>query len=289
MKFAAIFPQLEIGNDPAIIREYAQTAEELGYDSLVAYDHVLGANKGDPNWQGRYSHEDAFHEPFVLFGYLAAITQRIEFATGILILPQRPAALVAKQAAQLDVLSNGRFRLGVGIGWNQMEYEALGYDFRNRARRMEEQIALMRELWTKPLVTFKGDFHTVTDAGLKPMPIQQPIPVWFGGGTKEAVMRRIARLADGWIMHSYSVEEGKPTIERLHQYLNDAGRDPKTFGLDVRVDLHKSPPETWLEHMRGWRDLGATHISFNSMDAGLKSPADHIAAIRQFKEIADQL
>lgn len=288
MKFAAIFPQLEIGSDPALIREYAQTAEDLGYDSLLAYDHVLGANKR-PDWGGRYSHEDAFHEPFVLFAYLAAITQTIEFVTGILVLPQRPAVLVAKQAAQLDVLSNGRFRLGVGIGWNHVEYEALGYDFNSRAKRMEEQIAVMRDLWTKPLVTFKGDYHTVSDAGLNPMPIQQPIPIWFGGGTKEVVMRRIARLADGWMMHYYSVEEGKPTIERLHQYLDDAGRDPQTFGLDVRVDLRRLSPEEWLPHMRGWRDLGATHISFNSMDAGLSSPADHITAIRQFKEVADGL
>jgi alkanesulfonate monooxygenase SsuD/methylene tetrahydromethanopterin reductase-like flavin-dependent oxidoreductase (luciferase family) len=187
------------------------------------------------------------------------------------------------------VLSGGRFRLGVGIGWNHVEFESMGFDFRTRARRIEEQVALLRAYWTNPLVTFNGDFHTVENAGLNPMPIQQPIPIWFGGGTNESVMRRIARLADGWMMHAYPVEEGKSIIEHLHGYLQDAGRDPKSFGLDVRVSLSRLPQDEWLPYMRGWRDLGATWISFNSMDAGLTSPKDHIAAIQNFKKIADTL
>jgi probable F420-dependent oxidoreductase len=197
--------------------------------------------------------------------------------------------LVAKQAAQLDVLSGGRFRLGVGIGWNHVEFESMGFDFRTRARRMEEQVALLRACWTNPLVTFAGDFHSVENVGLNPMPIQQPIPIWFGGGTAEPVMQRIARLADGWMMHAYPVEEGKSIIERLHSYLQDAGRDPQTFGLDVRVSLSRLPQDEWLPYMRGWRDLGATWFSFNSMDAGLQSPADHIKAIENFKGVADHL
>jgi len=150
-------------------------------------------------------------------------------------------------------------------------------------------VALLREYWTKPLVTFSGDFHNVQDVGLNPMPVQQPIPIWFGGGTKEVVMQRIAHLADGWMMHPYPVEEGKPIIERLHGYLQDAGRDPQTFGLDVRISLSRLPQDEWLPYMRGWRDLGATWFSFNSMDAGLTSPAEHIKAIENFKKIAHDL
>ena len=182
MRIGVVFPQLEIGNDPALIRDYAQAAESLGYDHILVYDHVLGANRETHDWlRGPYRHPDAFHEPFVLFGYLAGLTEKIELVTGILILPQRQTALVAKQAAEVDVLSGGRLRLGIGIGWNSVEYEALGEDFSNRGRRSEEQIEVMRGLWTNDLVTLNGRWHTITDAGINPLPVQRPIPVWFGG------------------------------------------------------------------------------------------------------------
>ena len=199
LKIGVGYPKIEFGNDPAAIRDYAQTAEDLGYSHILAYDHVLGANPERPGgWEGPYTHQPAFHEPFVLFSFMAAVTQRIGFTTGIIILPQRQTALVAKQATTLDVLSNGGLRIGVGLGWNQVEYTSLNQDFHNRGRRIEEQVELMRLLWTQPLVTFMGRWHSVPDAGINPLPIQQPIPVWFGGHA-EAVLQRTARLGDGWM------------------------------------------------------------------------------------------
>ena len=182
MKLGVVFPQTEIGSDPAGVREYAQAAEAMGYNHVIAFDHVLGANaESRPGWSGAYRHTDSFHEPFVLYGFLAGVTNDIELVTAVIILPQRQTALVAKQAAAVDVLSNGRLRLGVGIGWNAVEYEALGENFGDRGRRSEEQIELMRRLWTEDLITYEGRWHKITDAGLNPLPVQQPIPVWFGG------------------------------------------------------------------------------------------------------------
>jgi probable F420-dependent oxidoreductase len=183
MQLGVVFPQTEIGNDPSIIRDYAQTAEGLGYSHILAYDHVLGASvKNRTDWRGPYTSDTPFHEPFVLFGYMASITERVGFTTGVIILPQRQTALVAKQAAQVDLLSGGRLRLGVGIGWNEVEYEALGEEFGNRGRRMEEQVELLRRLWTEPVVDFTGRWHRVPEAGINPLPVQRPIPVWIGGG-----------------------------------------------------------------------------------------------------------
>ena len=198
MQIGVVFPQTEIGADPAVIRDFAQTAEDLGYHHILAYDHVIGANLASrPGWQPPYSHLDVFHEPFVLFGFLAGITKSIELVTGIIILPQRQTVLVAKQAATLDVLCGGRLRLGVGIGWNPVEYEALGANFHDRGRRCEEQVDVMRKLWTQNPVTYEGRWHKITDAGINPLPVQRPIPIWFGG-TDDRVLDRIARLGDGW-------------------------------------------------------------------------------------------
>ena len=198
MEIGAVFPQTEIGSDPGAIKEYAQAAESLGYDHIIAFDHVLGANAASrPNWSGAYRHTDSFHEPFVLFGFLAGVTERIGLVTSVIILAQRQTVLVAKQAAAVDVLSGGRLRLGIGIGWNAVEFEALGENFHDRGRRSEEQVDLLRKLWTSDLVTFEGRWHTVTDAGLNPLPIQRPIPIWFGGRA-EQLLRRVARLGDGW-------------------------------------------------------------------------------------------
>lgn len=285
MKFGVVFPQTEIGHDPAVIKDYAQTAEGLGYDYLLTYDHVLGANPDRPGgWQGPYTYKDSFHEPFVLFGYLAGLTQKLEFVTGILILPQRQTALVAKQAAQVDVLSGGRLRLGVGVGWNKVEFQALGRDFSNRGKRIEEQVTLLRLLWTNPLVTFEGTDHTIDDAGINPLPVQRPIPIWFGG-MADVVIRRMARLGDGWMPNRPPNDETKALAERLRGYLEAAGRTPEAFGIDGRLSIKDYPPAQWGEQVNRWRDLGASHLCVNTMGAGLTSPQAHIEAIRQFKAI----
>ena len=199
MQIGVVYPQTEFGDDPNAMKDYAQTVEGLGYSHVLAYDHVLGANPNRPGgWNGPYTHETAFMEPLTLFAYMAAVTQKLGFTTGIIILPQRQTALVAKQAACLDILCNGKLRLGVGLGWNEVEYVALNEDFHNRGKRIEEQVELLRKLWTEPLVTFNGRWHTIQDAGLKPMPVQQPIPIWFGGHA-DPVLQRVARLGDGWM------------------------------------------------------------------------------------------
>ena len=229
MQLGVVFPQTEIGNDPAIVRDYAQAAEGLGYAHVLAFDHVLGGNEATHTLKGPYKHTDAFHEPFVLFGFLAALTERLEFVTGIVILPQRQTALVAKQAAALDVLSGGRLRLGIAVGWNHVEFEALGMNFGDRGRRIEEQVEVMRLLWTDELVTFEGRDHRITDAGLNPLPVQRPIPLWFGGHA-DAVLRRTARLGDGWFPLLAPDAEGAAEVEKFRSYVREAGRDPARGG-----------------------------------------------------------
>jgi len=283
MRIGVVFPQTEIGADPAIIRDYAQAAEALGYSHLLVYDHVLGAGTGRrPNWNGPYTAKSMFHEPFVLFGYLAGITSKIELVTGVLVLPQRQTALVAKQAAEVDVLSGGRLRLGVGIGWNKVEYEALGQNFHNRGKRIEEQIALLRALWTRPVVDFKGEWEHVPEAGINPLPVQQPIPIWIGG-TADAVLRRTARIGDGWFPMMPPNEAARIMIERLREYAREAGRDPDSIGIEARLGLKDGTPESWRVATEAWRDLGATHLSINTMGMGLPSPRAHIGTIERVK------
>ena len=282
MKLGVVFPQTEIGSDPIAIRDYAQAAEALGYTHLVAYDHVLGATpRGD--WGQRYTDRDMFHEPLVLFGYLAAVTQHLELVTDILILPQRQTAMVAKQAAEVDVLSGGRLRLGVGIGWNYVEYEALGERFDNRGHRIEEQIAVLRALWTQELVTFEGQQHHIPDAGINPLPVQRPIPIWMGG-TAEPVLRRIARLADGWFPMMQPDDNLRAALARLFGYAREAGRDPKAIGIEASIAIANRKPEQWVEVAETWHSLGATHLLVNTMKSGLASPQAHIDAIQRFKE-----
>ncbi|HWP60421.1 MAG TPA: LLM class F420-dependent oxidoreductase [Candidatus Acidoferrales bacterium] len=289
MKLGVVFPQTEIGNDAGAVREYAQAAESLGYDHIVAYDHVLGANSASrPGWNPPYTHRDAFYEPFVLFGYIAGFTKKIGLVTGVIILPQRQTALVAKQAAVLDVLSGGRLRLGVGIGWNFVEYEALGENFKNRGQRSEEQVAVLRCLWTQELVTFHGRWHQITDAGINPLPLQRPIPIWFGGGA-DPVLRRIARLGDGWFPQLEPNERYRAMFEKLSEYARQAGRDPAAIGVEARVSLRHQTLERCAEQARQWQDLGATHLSINTMSAGLPNVEAHLNAIRKFKEAARDL
>ena len=285
MHVGVVFPQNEITEDPAAVRAFALAAEDEGYEHLVFFDHVLGADtRSRPDWQGPYSHEDIFHEPFVTFGYLAALTSRIELVTAVIILPQRQTVLVAKQAAQVDVLSGGRLRLGVGVGWNPVEYDGLGENFHNRGKRSEEQVELMRALWTNEIVDFQGKWHNVPAAGIKPLPVQRPIPVWFGGGRSDTVLRRIARLGDGWFPQLQPDDEGRARIEQFRGFVEEAGRQPADVGIEARVGL-RDGFDTAARAFEAWRDLGATHVSVNTMRAGLETPDDHIAAIRRFKQM----
>ncbi|HKZ68973.1 MAG TPA: LLM class F420-dependent oxidoreductase [Anaerolineales bacterium] len=286
MNLGLVFPQTEYGNDPAAIRDYAQMAESLGFTHIVAYDHVLGANPERPGgWKGPYTHESAFHEPFVLFSFMAAHTTTIQFVPGVIILPQRQTALVAKQAATLDVLSKGRLRLGVGLGWNEVEYAALGQDFHTRGRRIEEQVALMRQLWTQPLVTFNGKWHTLPDVGLKPLPVQRPIPIWFGGSV-EAAVKRLARLADGWLLTYRSLDQARPMLEKLDQFLAEAGRSRDSFGLEPRLVYGDGDPESWAKEIEAWKAFRPTHLSFNTMGKGFDRPEAHMKAVREFAKAA---
>ena len=285
MRLGTIFPQKEIGADPAAVRDYAQAAEDLGYDHLLVYDHVLGVDAPKhPGFAGPYNHTHMFHEPFVLFGYLAGFTKKIEMVTGILILGQRQTALVAKQAAEADVLTGGRLRLGVGIGWNAVEYEALGENFQDRARRFTEQVELMRALWTQEVVNFEGKYHRVTHAGINPLPVQRPIPVWLGGYSDQ-VLRRTARIGDGLIPQFAPDEVGRERIARMREYATEIGRDPMSIGIDGFVYLDNPfNADQAQKAAQAWADLGATHISVNTMNLGLTGPDQHIEAIRRFKE-----
>jgi probable F420-dependent oxidoreductase len=284
MKIGVVFPQTEIGTDPAAIRDYAQAVEAMGYTHFLAFDHVLGANPDRPGgWKGPYTHRHAFHEPFVLFGFLAGVTTRTELVTGIIILPQRQTALVAKQTAAVDVLSGGRLRLGVAVGWNPVEFEALGEDFRTRGRRIEEQIEVMRALWTRELVTFTGKHHRISDAGLNPLPVQRPIPVWMGGES-EVVQRRMARVADGWMPHFRPGEAAQAAVDRLHGMIREAGRDPNGFGIEGRMTLPQIPPADWGKELEVWRAMrGISHLCIHTAGMGLKTPADHIQTLRRFR------
>lgn len=283
MRLGVIFPQTESGTDPIAIRDYLQAVEDVGYDHLLIYDHVLGADPANrPGWRGNYTYRDSFHEPLVFLGYVAAITRRIELATGVIVLPQRQTALVAKQAAEVDVLTGGRLRLGVGVGWNEVEYEALNQAFADRGARIVEQIALLRELWTKPVVTFNGRWHQIDGAGLNPLPVQRPIPIWMGGWD-ERVLRRIGRLADGWFPLRHPPEGWAPVIERVREYARQAGRDPTSIGIEPRFTL-RGTPDDWRRAKEEWETLGATHLALNTMGVGLTSLGDHVEAIRRWRE-----
>ncbi|TMC86659.1 MAG: LLM class F420-dependent oxidoreductase [Chloroflexi bacterium] len=282
MQIGVTFPQTEIGADPAVIRDYAQAAEGMGYRHLVAFDHVLGADPTHrPGWRG-YTHRQMFHEPFVLFGYLAALTH-LEFVPAVIILPQRQTALVAKQAAEVDVLTGGKLRLGVGVGWNPVEYEALGMNFQARGRVVEEQIEVMRLLWSQEVVSYKGQYHTITEAGLNPLPIRRSIPIWLGGSAN-VLLRRVARIGDGWFPQGQPDDHMRRLLERLISYIREAGRDPSTVGIEARVNASEGNLDEWVRQTEGWRALGATHISLNTMGAGFNSPGEHIDAIRRYKE-----
>lgn len=290
MRFGAVFPTTEIGSDPIAVRDFSQAAEALGYARLTAYDHVLGAEHSDrnPPLSGPYTQHDPFHEPMVLFGYLAGLTSTIELATGVMILPQRQAVLVAKQAAEVDLLCGGRLVLGVGTGWNHVEYSALGMSFGSRARRLEEQVGVLRSLWTEELVEFHGEFHDIDRAALVPRP-SRSIPVWFGG-SKEGSLRRAARIGDGFIF-GRSGPSVVDALTILRALLVEQGRDPAAFGSEMLID-YALGPDTWHQHAGAWQQAGGGIISIRAMSTGsaymkvpvpnFSSPAQHIDALETF-------
>lgn len=278
MQVGVVFPQTEMGGDVGAIRAYATAVQELGFQHVMTYDHVVGADPAvHPDWPAPYDVHTTFHEPFVLFGYLAAVTD-LELVTGIVILPQRQTVLVAKQAAEVDLLTNGKLRLGVGIGWNWVEYEALGKDFGNRGVRSEEQVALLRRLWTEGSVTHDGASERVTGAGLSPLPVQRPIPIWFGGSSTRAY-RRAGRLGDGWFPQMGPGAELEAAKQIVDAAAIEAGRDPATIGMDGRSGWAKKGLDGVLAEADLWQAAGATHLSVNTMDAGLGSIDEHVAAL----------
>jgi probable F420-dependent oxidoreductase len=286
MKIGVVFPQTEIGPDASGVRAYTQAVEQMGYTHVLAYDHVIGANLANrPDWKGPYSLETAFHEPFVLFSFMAGMTEKLEFATGVVILPQRQTVLVAKQAAALDVLSDGRFRMGIGIGWNDVEYESLGTEFTNRGARSEEQIALMRALWTKESVNFEGRWHTVPDAGINPLPIQQPIPIWLGGGA-DIVVKRIARIADGWMPMWQPDESGLKELDKLYAYAKEAGREGSDIGINGRLTADLATEDSWPDAVKSWSEINADYLDINTMGQGLSGADAHIERLEKFKHAA---
>lgn len=311
MKLGTTIPQIEIGRDPAHLREFAVEAERLGYDYLMLYDHVVGADMDvHKDWRPRngqppiYTKDDLFHEPLVTYGFLAGVTQRIELATGVIILPQRQTVLLAKQAAEIDVLSGGRLRLGFGTGWNDLEYRALGMNFNDRGRRSEEQIEVLRLLWTQDSVTFRGQWHDLDGVGINPLPDQRPIPIWLGGKA-DAVLRRVARLAEGWYPpSSLPDEELAESIARLRAYAREAGRDPARIGIEGIIRLRDRELDDCVGEIDRWRKLGATRVTFNTespimwnrlgggapkaRNTGM-SLRDRLDVIAQFKQHADAL
>lgn len=294
---ATTLPLIDAGGDPGFVREYAQAAEELGYQGLALADHVLGVNVASrPDWGDRNTSEDYFHDPFVLFGFLAACTSTIEFSTQVMILPQRQTVLAAKQAASLAVLCEGRFRFGIGSGWNPVEYVGLNEDFTNRGRRIAEQVEVMRRLWAEPHVTFEGEFHRIDDAGINPLPPGGSIPIWFGGH-HERMLRRIAELGDGWMMLAFPPDETAiEAFETLRSHVAEAGRDPADVGLEVWTSLGDGDDDELREHFRFWKDAGVTHVTLNNwydrpphrrMEE--RGAAAHLAAIEHYRNLIDDL
>jgi probable F420-dependent oxidoreductase len=275
-KIGAVFPHFTFGPDPEEIRTFATTLEQVGFDHLLAYDHVVGGSReGRPELEGRYTSESPFHEVFVLFGYLAGVTTRLGLVSGVVILPQRQTALVAKQAAEVDLLSGGRMRLGVGIGWNKIEYQALGENFHNRGKRLEEQISVLRQLWTNDVITIDGTWHTIDRAGVQPLPVQRPIPLWIGGSS-EAAVRRAARLGDGFFPNQKSLEEDAANLAILHDEAKRIGRDPAEIGIEPRININNNDPDDWKRRYTFWREHGATHITLATIVQPSTPSYDHL-------------
>ena len=288
MKIGCVFPHSEIGDDVTMIRDFFQTAEGLGYDHVLCIDHVLQNReaKGSP-WAHYYTTDRSFYDPLSLFSYAAALTERITFASAVLVLPQRQTALVAKQAAQVDRLSGGRLRLGCGIGWSPEEYQGLGMHYKTRARRFEDQIEVLRLLWTNEAITFKGDFHEIDDMGMNPLPVQQPIPIWIGAFQENAI-RRAVRLADGYSLNPTAKpdDDTRRMLDRIGQWQAEFDRDPATFGKNATLHHWGRSEADWESDLTAWGDLGMSHVSFRTIDSDLPDPKSHINELERFAKLA---
>ena len=286
MDFGISFPQTQIGNDPAIIRNFVETAEGLGFERLTLVDHILGAKEAkDAPWAVHYTIEYGFHEPLTLFAWIAGFTKSIQLVTANVVLPQRQTELVAKQAAQIDILTGGRMVLGIGVGWSKSEFEALNMNFANRGARIEEQVNLLRRLWTDELVEFEGKWHKISEMGMNPRPIQQPIPIWFGA-MEEVAVRRAARIGDGWLMSPRGKpdDQMKKLVEAFYGEAESAGRNVNDLGIDATVFAEDRGPNEWLSEAQAWRDLGATSITFRTSESGFTHIDQHINAMRRLAE-----
>jgi probable F420-dependent oxidoreductase len=299
MQLGTLVPLGDIGGNPSVVRDYAQELEALGYDFLEAPDHVLGVNVASrPDWDmTRNTSRDLFHDPFVLFGFLAGCTSKLGFSTGVLILPQRQTVLVAKQAACLDVLCGGRFRLGIGVGWNETEFVGLNEDFHNRGRRSAEQVQVMQALWEEPHVTFKGRWHTVADAGINPRPASGRVPVWFGGH-HEQTLKRVAKHGDGWMPNAFPPDQSAlDAFATLRKLTHEAGRHPTAVGIEVWTSCGSGDEAAWRKEAVFWKSVGVSHIclttTFNRRHhtriAG-RALKDHLTAARRYRDaLADLL
>lgn len=283
MQLNAMFPTRDIGSDPARIRDWAQAAEDLGYAYIEVPDHVFGAAARE-NWVPRYDEKDPFHETFVTLGFLAAVTKKIRLSSGILIAPQRQTGLIAKQAAEVDLLSGGRLRLGIGNGWNHVEYEALGADWATRGARQAEQAQVLRRLWSEDLVTYEGRFHKLKAVNIVPPPVQRPIPIWFGGSS-DAVVKRAAQLGDGWMPIIDPDREAEQKLALLAEEMKKHGRDRAKFGLEGWLRVHEADPQRWGALAASWRKLGADYVMLYPMYR-MPKPDDQIDVLRRFREVA---
>src|SRR3954465_13842302 len=299
MKLGVALPIVDIGGEPDAIRDFVQTAEAIGYQGIAAPDHVLGVNVASrPEWtQARARSTDLYHDPFVLFGFLAGCTKIADFSIQVLILPQRQPVLVANQAACRDVRSGGRFRLGIGVGWNEVEFVGLNENFRNRGRRSEEQVQVMQALWAEPHITFAGKYHTIEDAGINPLPTRRRIPIWFGGHA-EATMQRVVKCGDGWMPLNYAPgDEAGAAFDKLRRMAEAAGRDPASIGIDTRTTVGIGAEAEWRETMRFWKSCGVTHLTLGTYSGrghlrriNGRRLADHLAAIKRYwNAVADLL
>lgn len=286
MELGVVLPWVNFPSDLSVLSDFAQAVEGLGYSHLATAEHVIGVDHSSRSGDESFNTLSYIHEPFVLFGYLAGLTRRIELVTEVLVLPQRQTVLVAKQAAYADVLSNGRLRLGVGVGWVEPEFQALGEDYHTRGARLEEQAAVMRALWTQDVATFHGRWHHFDEMGIQPLPIQRPIPIWLGGHA-EPTLKRVAAIGDGWMPLLDPGDEARQAIERVQSYAQAAGRDPSDIGIGAVVWREDKTPGDWQREVEGWKALGATHLTFGTADFGVSSLEEHIDALRRFKEVAD--
>jgi len=279
MKIGVTFPQWIIKSDPIAIRDFAQEVEELGYDYILLYDAVVVTKDAeDP---------EIWHEPFTTIAYMAGCTTNIGFASGVVVLPSRQTVLVAKQAIELDILTGGRFRLGVSVGWNEKEYQAMGADKSSRGKRIDEQLVILRQLWEDPFVSFQSDYHTIDNIGIHPRPVQHQCPLWVGGRV-DSTMRRVAKFGNGWMMHNENptLEWAKRDIATLLQYVKEAGRQPEDVELNI-IGIEVGEDKDWKQVVTDWENVGMSYLDVCTWNSGLETWDEHMFAIRRFKNRID--